>query len=58
VNNYKNNELYFYKNLGFTKRNIWIFSLTLDFIIFIFAMFAAYKLKIALGFDFVPDFFN
>ncbi len=35
INSYKNKELYYYKNLGASKKIMWISSLTLDFLIFV-----------------------
>lgn len=34
VNTYKANEYYYYKNLGLSKLQLWISSITIDFIIF------------------------
>jgi len=35
INNYKRNEFYYYKNLGLSKKVLWISSLTFDFILFL-----------------------
>ena len=34
IREYKANEFYFYKNLGISKKALWIFSICLDFIIY------------------------
>lgn len=38
VNSYKKHELYYYKNLGFSKLKLWIPLLIFDFTVFLTAM--------------------
>ncbi|MCF8369508.1 MAG: hypothetical protein K9G76_10735 [Bacteroidales bacterium] len=35
INTYKSSELYYYHNLGFSKRKLWVSSLLIDFLVFI-----------------------
>ncbi|HEY3371096.1 MAG TPA: hypothetical protein VGK10_09630 [Prolixibacteraceae bacterium] len=38
INSYKINELYYYKNLGISKRKLWIPILVFDFLFFLISM--------------------
>ena len=35
IKEFKANEFYFYKNLGISKKSLWIFSLCLDFVFYL-----------------------
>ncbi len=45
INMYKNKELYYYKNLGTSKKQLWIQSISFDFVLFIILIVLALKLK-------------
>ena len=45
INSYKKNEFYYYKNLGLTKKHLWIPTLSLDFIIFLILSIIAIKIR-------------
>jgi hypothetical protein len=44
IHSYKNNEFYYYKNLGLTKKQLWISTLIFDFIIFLVLLTLAIKI--------------
>jgi len=45
INNYKREEFYYYKNLGFSKKHLWISTLLFDFILFIALMILTSKFR-------------
>ena len=44
-NTYKHHEFYYYKNLGVSKKTLWISTLSFDFILFISMFFITLKLR-------------
>ena len=44
INSYKNNEYYYYQNLGISKTLLWCTTLSFDFILFILLIIQVYKL--------------
>jgi len=45
IQNNKKNHFYYYKNLGLTKKHLWIPTLTLDFVLFLTLMTLAVKIR-------------
>jgi hypothetical protein len=45
TNTYKHAEFYYYKNLGITRRLLWISALGLDMNVFLMAVFLIFKLR-------------
>jgi len=45
VNNYRPNAFYFYKNLGFGKGKMWLYSLLMDCTFFVLLLFLALYLR-------------
>lgn len=45
VNSYKSDELYYYKNLGFTKRVLWVLALLIDLVLFILLIIISLKFR-------------
>jgi hypothetical protein len=45
INSYKQNEFYYYRNLGIPKRVLWTVTLSVDIIVFIILFIITYKIK-------------
>ena len=43
INNYKNKEFYYYQNLGLSKKQLWGSTMTVDFLIYILAIFLTFE---------------
>lgn len=45
INNYKNKEFYYYQNLGLSKKILWSSTMTVDFLIYIFAVYLSFQIE-------------